>query len=108
MHMVITSMRGENSEKPHQVCCFTKPSLQAYSTIFSLVFIEAERLKKAMIAHERCLEWQELFDIAVREDFSETDLVDMGYRVAGMLSLMAGYDYVSDFSFRGFDIQEAI
>ena len=36
-----------------------------------------------MLAHERALEWQELFDIAVREDVSEEDIVDMGYRVAG-------------------------
>jgi len=61
-----------------------------------------------MIAHERGLEWQELFDIAVREDFSEADMVDMGYRVAGTLSSMDRCDYVSDFLFRGFDIQEAI
>ena len=38
-----------------------------------------------MLAHERALEWQELFDIAVREDVSEEDIVDVGYRVAGAL-----------------------
>ena len=66
-----------------------------------LVFVEAARLKKAMIAHERALEWQELFDIAAREDVNKADIVDMGYRVAGAVSSMAGV-IVSDFSFRGF------
>jgi elongator complex protein 1 len=51
----------------------------------SLVFIEAGQLKKGMVAHEKALEWQELFDIAVRENVSEEDTVDMGYRVAGVL-----------------------
>jgi len=39
-----------------------------------------------MVAHEKALQWQELFDLAVREHISQEDLVAMGYRVAGMLS----------------------
>ena len=38
-----------------------------------------------MIAYERALEWQELFDLAVREGISEEDVIDMGYRIAGAL-----------------------
>lgn len=40
-----------------------------------------------MIAHERALEWQELFDLAAREGISEEDVVDMGYRLAGALTV---------------------
>jgi hypothetical protein len=79
-----------------------------FSTIWSVVFIEAARLEKAMIAYERALEWQELFDLAVREGMSEADIVDMGYRVAGVLSSMNGSDNIFDYSSRGFVLQEEI
>ncbi|KAF8963616.1 IKI3 family-domain-containing protein [Flammula alnicola] len=47
------------------------------------VFVEAKRINKAMIAHEKALEWQELFDLALLDhDMSEEDIVEMGYRVA--------------------------
>jgi elongator complex protein 1 len=36
-----------------------------------------------MIAYEKALSWRELFDIAIREDFSSQDLKDMAYRVSG-------------------------
>lgn len=48
------------------------------------VFVDASRLDKAMVAHEKALEWQELFDLAVRNGASNDDMVSMGYRVAGM------------------------
>jgi elongator complex protein 1 len=37
-----------------------------------------------MIAHEKALEWQELFNLAVLDEMDEEDIVGMGYRVAGM------------------------
>ena len=46
------------------------------------VFVEAKRNRKAMIAHEKALEWQELFNLAVLDEMDE-DIVGMGYRVAG-------------------------
>lgn len=36
-----------------------------------------------MIAHEKALEWQELFDLVVLDKMDEEDIVAMGYRVAG-------------------------
>ena len=48
------------------------------------VFVEAKRATKAMIAHEKALEWQELFNLAVLdEEMDDEDIVAMGYRVAG-------------------------
>ncbi|KAG7091295.1 hypothetical protein E1B28_010341 [Marasmius oreades] len=45
-------------------------------------FVESGNLRKAMVAHEKALEWQELFDLAVRTQASDEDLQDMGYRVS--------------------------
>lgn len=45
--------------------------------------MEAKRNSKAMIAHEKALEWQELFNLAVLDELDEEDIVAMGYRVAG-------------------------
>jgi elongator complex protein 1 len=47
------------------------------------VFVEAKRTRKAMISHEKALEWQELFNLAVLDEMDEEDIVAMGYRVAG-------------------------
>jgi elongator complex protein 1 len=49
-----------------------------------LVFTQAQNLFKAMLAHERALEWQELFDLAVRTKMAEGDMVVTGYRIAGL------------------------
>lgn len=48
-----------------------------------LVFVQAEKPAKAMVAYERALDWRELFDLAIREGTPEDDLVEMGLRVAG-------------------------
>jgi elongator complex protein 1 len=45
--------------------------------------VEAEKVSKAMVAYEKALEWQELFDLALREHMSEVDIISMGYRIAG-------------------------
>ncbi|KAJ7125399.1 IKI3 family-domain-containing protein [Mycena epipterygia] len=46
------------------------------------VFLQAGTLSQAMVAHEKSLDWQELFDLAGRTDVSEDDITAMGYRVA--------------------------
>jgi elongator complex protein 1 len=46
-------------------------------------FIEAEKPSKAMVAHEKALQWQELFDLASRQETPQDVIVAMGYRVAG-------------------------
>ncbi|KIL68708.1 hypothetical protein M378DRAFT_8174 [Amanita muscaria Koide BX008] len=50
------------------------------------VFIEAQKLSKAMIAHERALEWRELFTIASLLGLAEEEIVNIAYRVAEELS----------------------
>lgn len=36
-----------------------------------------------MLAHEKALEWKEVFELALQEDLSEEDLKATGYRLAG-------------------------
>lgn len=48
-----------------------------------LVFVEAKKPSKAMVAHEKDLEWQELFDLALTTKMPDEEVVSMGYRVAG-------------------------
>ncbi|KDQ56269.1 hypothetical protein JAAARDRAFT_36447 [Jaapia argillacea MUCL 33604] len=70
----------------------------------ALAFLEAGKRPKAMIAHEKALEWQELFDLAMVEQMSEDEITDMGYRVAEDLSSKKRFseaarvllDYVKD------------
>jgi hypothetical protein len=84
--MVTTSLNEGSSDKPLQVRVITATLHCQYSSLPSLftVFVEAKRNNKAMIAHEKALEWQELFDLALLdEDVDEEDIVAMGYRVAG-------------------------
>ena len=38
-----------------------------------------------MISHEKALDWQELFELAVQQELSPEDLKDIAYRVAGRL-----------------------
>ncbi|KAG6918878.1 hypothetical protein DXG01_010942 [Tephrocybe rancida] len=45
-------------------------------------FIEAQAFSKAMVAHEKALEWQELFYLASRTGMSEEDIIATGYRLA--------------------------
>jgi len=57
----------------------------AISTAFTsvVVFVEASDFRKAMIAHERALEWQELFELCVKEALSEDEVKEIAYRIAG-------------------------
>ncbi|KAF8058697.1 pol II transcription elongation factor [Lyophyllum atratum] len=45
-------------------------------------FMEAQCISKAMVAHEKALEWQELFYLAAQTRMPEEDIVSTGYRVA--------------------------
>jgi elongator complex protein 1 len=45
--------------------------------------VEAEKTSKAIVAFEKALEWQALFDLALHERMSGEDVISMGYRVAG-------------------------
>jgi hypothetical protein len=46
-------------------------------------FFEAKRYPQAMIALEKALEWRAVFDIAMRENMSSKDIIDMAYRISG-------------------------
>lgn len=75
-----------SSDKQQQA----RPLIWCYITLLMplvlLVFTRAQSLSKAIFAHERALEWQELFDLAARTGMAESDIVATGYRVAGLHS----------------------
>ncbi|KAL0955653.1 hypothetical protein HGRIS_001880 [Hohenbuehelia grisea] len=54
-------------------------------------FIEADALSKALVAFERSLDWQELFELAMRINTSTENISAMGYRVAEDLSSKKRY-----------------
>ncbi|THH29047.1 hypothetical protein EUX98_g5147 [Antrodiella citrinella] len=70
----------------------------------AFVFRQAAKPSKAMLAYEKALDWQEVFEIAVQEGLSEEDLSEAGYRIAEDLSAKKRYqdsarvflDYVKD------------
>ena len=75
-----------NSGKQQQASWWTCISGLLLMFQISLVFTQAQRFSKAMLAHEHALEWQELFDLAARSNLSEDDVVNTGYRIAGLYS----------------------
>lgn len=81
--MAIGSLNGENSGMLHLV-----QNTSLYRTVdrpdhIYSVFRQAKESAKAMLAYEKSLDWQEVFEIAVQESLSEDELKDIGYRVAG-------------------------
>lgn len=46
--------------------------------------MEAGKPLKAMVAYERAFLWQELFDIALQENLSQTKLKAVAYRIASL------------------------
>ncbi|KZT27113.1 IkappaB kinase complex IKAP component [Neolentinus lepideus HHB14362 ss-1] len=51
----------------------------------ALAFLEADKRRKALIAYEKALDWQELFDVAISSDIADSEIVNMGWRVSGYL-----------------------
>lgn len=90
--MVIGYTTGGNLDKLHQVCVLVGPPVNERTKLIKfgacahlLVFIEANKQKKAMVAHEKALEWQELFMLMSRSEVSDGDIVETAYRLAGEL-----------------------
>ena len=75
------SSSDENSERLHLVGSTTFYVLQ--EPTLHTVFRQANRPQKALISHEKALDWQELFELAVQQDLSPEDLKNIAYRVAG-------------------------
>lgn len=48
-----------------------------------IVFVEAFDFRKAMVAHERALEWQELFELSTKERVNEVEVKEIAYRITG-------------------------
>ncbi|KAH9915816.1 IKI3 family-domain-containing protein [Fomitopsis serialis] len=57
----------------------------------AFVFRQASKPRKAMIAHERALEWAELFELALQEQLPPDELSSMAYRVAEDLAAKKRY-----------------
>lgn len=47
------------------------------------VFVEASDARRAMVSYERALEWQELFELCLKEQLSEEENTETAYRIAG-------------------------
>jgi len=60
-----------------------------------------------MVSYEKCLQWQELFNLAVLANVGEEKLVEMGYRVAGWPFSSLNFELKYNFSTRGSGFQEA-
>ncbi len=81
--MVIGCLKEESLDRPRQVGGSELFWTWIMVDLFIVVFVESGALSKAMVAYEKALEWQCLFDLAVRTEIPEEDLVAMGYRVGG-------------------------
>ena len=51
-----------------------------------------------MVSYEKCLQWQELFNLAVLANVGEEKLVEMGYRVAGWSFPVLDFELKYNFS----------
>lgn len=49
------------------------------------VFVEASDARRAMISYERALQWQELFELGLKEQLDGNAITEMAYRVADEL-----------------------
>jgi elongator complex protein 1 len=47
------------------------------------VFVEASDFRKAMVAHERALEWQELFELSTKTTIPEEEVKEIAHRITG-------------------------
>lgn len=49
-----------------------------------VAFVQCSRFRKAMVAYEKALDWQELFDLVGREGVTGDKMVGIARRVAGV------------------------
>jgi elongator complex protein 1 len=50
------------------------------------VFVEASDARRAMISYERALQWQELFELCLKEQLDGDEITEIAYRIAGTLT----------------------
>lgn len=53
------------------------------NSVYKTAFRKAKRLPKASIAHERALQWRDVFEIAHTLQMPEDDLDELASRMAG-------------------------
>ncbi|KAG2158594.1 pol II transcription elongation factor [Suillus bovinus] len=49
------------------------------------VFVEASDARRAMISYERALQWQELFELCLKEQLDSDEITEIAYRIADEL-----------------------
>ncbi|KAG1767483.1 pol II transcription elongation factor [Suillus placidus] len=49
------------------------------------VFVEASDARRAMISYERALQWQELFELCLKEQLDGDEIMEIAYRIADEL-----------------------
>ncbi|KAG0700203.1 pol II transcription elongation factor [Suillus ampliporus] len=49
------------------------------------VFIEASDARRAMVSYERALQWQELFELCLKEQLNDEEITEIAYRIADEL-----------------------
>lgn len=69
-------------------------------------FVEGKAFEKAILSYEKGLDWRELFDLALRIEIPQEEVVSTGYRVAGMANFLQRQ--VIDIALRGFGCEETI
>lgn len=48
--------------------------------------MEALDARRAMISYERALQWQELFELCLKEQLDGDEITEIAYRIAGTLT----------------------
>lgn len=72
--------------------------------------MEAKRTTKALIAYEKGLDWQELFELAQSDEaeMDEEAVADLAYRVAGQFVCHFSFANVTEAGARGPFIEKAV
>ena len=63
----------------------------------TLVHVEVGNLTKAMIAHKKALQWQELFCLSAQAEMADEDVIDMGYWIAGVFESLFDVNVINIF-----------
>ncbi len=71
---------------------------------FFAVFRQANKPERALIAHEKALDWQELFELVSQQELPTSDIA---YRVAGTYPFVDPL-YDAHGLTRGADVKEAV
>lgn len=87
-----------SAEISEKLLSVSTPDSPIYSCVNVLcpVFRQAKRSHKAMLAHEKALEWREVFELALQESITDEELKATGYRLAGVYYRHVDHTEISD------------